>query len=287
MNISAQIEQLDPERDHQRIVHLLCCYEFPFDITRSLEFALFRTLCVPRTAALLDHTGEFGERAQKRYDDTDILISEFMEWGYESPRGAAALARMNHIHACFRIANEDFLYVFSTFVYEPIRWNARFGWRRMSENERMALFHFWREVGRRMGIQGIPQSYDEFERFNVEYECIRFRYSAASHRIGTATREMFCRWFPRPLHPLVRSTIHALLDDEVIAAFGFPRPSRFMRYVVPAALRLRGRIVRWLPARKRPRLRSEMRHRSYPQRCPIAEIGPPEQRRGKTEVSPI
>jgi hypothetical protein len=38
------IQKLDPERDHQRIVFLSACYDFPFDTTRALEFALFRTI---------------------------------------------------------------------------------------------------------------------------------------------------------------------------------------------------------------------------------------------------
>jgi hypothetical protein len=37
------IEHLDPEKDHQRIVFLSTCYDLPFDTTRELEFALFRT----------------------------------------------------------------------------------------------------------------------------------------------------------------------------------------------------------------------------------------------------
>lgn len=41
-----QIETLDPETDHHRIVYLLTCYEFPWDIERALEFALFRTHAV-------------------------------------------------------------------------------------------------------------------------------------------------------------------------------------------------------------------------------------------------
>ena len=36
---------------------------------------------------------------------------------------------MNRIHGRFEISNEDFVYVLSSFVFEPIRWNARFGWR--------------------------------------------------------------------------------------------------------------------------------------------------------------
>ena len=35
-----EIERLDPERDHQRIVYLSLGYEFPWDAIRSLEIAL-------------------------------------------------------------------------------------------------------------------------------------------------------------------------------------------------------------------------------------------------------
>ena len=46
-----RIRALDPERDHERIVFLSTCYDFPFDTTRALEFALFRTFCVPSDRA--------------------------------------------------------------------------------------------------------------------------------------------------------------------------------------------------------------------------------------------
>ena len=75
------IERLDPEKDHQRIIFLSTCYDFPYDTTRALEFALFRTFCIPSISALLDRTGEFSQRPQKRYDDTDIIVSELLEWG--------------------------------------------------------------------------------------------------------------------------------------------------------------------------------------------------------------
>src|SRR3954451_14697827 len=121
-----EIRTLDPVADHQRIVFLSTCFEFPFDTTRALEFALYRTYCVPSVSELLDRTGEFLRLPQKRYDDTDLIVSELMEWGYDSERGKRALRRMNQIHGRFAIANDDFLYVLSTFVFEPIRWNARY-----------------------------------------------------------------------------------------------------------------------------------------------------------------
>ena len=38
-----EIARLDALRDCQRIVFLLSAYEFPFDMTRALEIALFHT----------------------------------------------------------------------------------------------------------------------------------------------------------------------------------------------------------------------------------------------------
>src|SRR5947209_10151675 len=151
-----QIRALDPVRDHQQIVLLSTRYDFPFDTTRALEFALFRTFAVPGIAHLLEQSGEFLARPQRRYDDTDILVSELMERGYDSERGRRALRRMNQLHGRFAIANDDFLYVLSTFLFEPIRWNARFGWRPLCEQERLGYFHFWRQVGRRMNIKDVP-----------------------------------------------------------------------------------------------------------------------------------
>jgi hypothetical protein len=275
-SILEQIRALDPVQDHARIVFLSKCYDFAFDTARALEFALYRTYCVPSVSALLDQTGEFRHRAQKRYDDTDIILSELMEWGYDSSRGRAALRRMNEIHGRFSIANDDFLYVLSTFVFEPIRWNARFGWRPLCEQERLAYFHFWREVGRRMNIHAIPATYEEFERFNVAYEGTQFRYSETNRRVGEATRDLFLSWFPHPIRGLVRPAIYALMDDSLIDAFGFPRPGRGARAIVAGALKVRARLLRLLPARRRPLLRTESRQRSYPRGYRIEELGPPQ-----------
>jgi hypothetical protein len=225
----------------------------------------------------LDKTAEFQHRAQKRYDDTDIIVSELMEHGYDSERGKRALRRMNQIHGRFAIANSDFLYVLSTFVYEPIRWNARFGWRTMCDKERLAMFYFWREVGRRMNIVDLPNDYAVFEQFNVNYERNYFCHTEANHRVGSATREMFASWFPMILRPLVRRAIYALLDDPLIIAFGFPKPSRAMRTVVSGALKLRAFVIRLLPRRRRPVLRTEMKHRTYPEGYVMGDLGPPMQ----------
>ena len=83
-------------------------------------------------------TGEFARVTQRRYDDTAILIAELCEWGYESERGRQSLGRINWAHGHYRISNDDFLYVLSTFIYEPVRWIDVFGWRSLCEVEREA-----------------------------------------------------------------------------------------------------------------------------------------------------
>ena len=274
-DILKQIERLDPERDHQRIVHLSFGYDFPWDAVRALEIALYRTYCVPSISALLDRTGEFRERTQQRYDDTSLIVAEMCKWGYETGRGKEALERMNWAHSHFNISNDDFLFVLSTFIYEPVRWIDAFGWRPTTVNERLGYYVFWREVGARMGIRDIPATYEAFEAWSRAYEHAQFRFAETNQRVGTATRDLFASWFPRLLAPVVHYSIYALLDERTIAAFGFPRPLPWSRSLVRAVLTLRGRVVRFLPPRRQPHFFTEDRNRTYPRGYRISELGPP------------
>lgn len=269
-----EIATLDAVADHQRIVFLTCRVDFPFDTTRALEMALFRTFCVPRISALLDQTREFAERTQRRYDDTDIVVSHIMECGYDSELGRTAIKRMNEIHGRFEISNDDFLYVLSTFVFVPIRWIARYGWRDLIEKERLAMFHFWREVGRRMGMRDIPETYEAFERFNLDYEREHFRYTPENARVGSSTMAMFASWMPQPIRALTPLAMRALLDDSLLTAMRFPPAPRWLQAIVHPAIKLRGKLARLCYPRSKPLLRTKMTPRSYPQGYVVAKVGP-------------
>ena len=270
-----QILKLDPQIDHVRMVRLDACYEFPFDFTRADEFALFRTYAVPSIANLLDSTGEFNKRTQRRYDDTKLIISEMVEHGYDSERGQRAMSRMNHHHGRFDISNSDLLYVLSTFAFEPPRWMARYARRPMVEQEKLALFYFWRAVGQRMHIQAIPDEISEFEGFNIEYEQQNFRYTEGGHRVASATRDMFLGWvLPPPLRRFAAPVIHALLDDPVLEGLGFPSPSPILKGLVRQSLRSRSGLTGLLPERRKPFLQTERRHSSYPSGYQIERLGP-------------
>ena len=289
-DILREIERLDPERDHQRIVHLSFGFDFPWDSIRALEIALYRTYCVPSISALLDRTGEFYQHTQRRYDDTSIIVAEMCEWGYESGRGKEALDRMNWAHSHFKISNDDFRYVLSTFIFEPVRWIDAVGWRPTCINERLGYYYFWREIGTRMGITDIPPTYDAFEAWAKDYERDQFRFTEANQRIGSATRDLFASWFPRVVTPMVRYGIYAMLDDVMIASFGFPKPLPLTRPMLRASLKLRGRAVRWLPPRRAAHFFTDNPNRTHRDGYEIAALGPPrliaaEQRRAGKELS--
>jgi hypothetical protein len=269
-----EIRRLDPAADHQRIAFLSTCYAFPWDTTRALELALFRTFAVAKGTALLAGTGEFIQRTQKRYDDTVLILSEILEHGYDSTRGRAALRRMNQMHRRYPIPNDEFLYVLSTFVFEPTRWIERFGWRPLLEQERLAAFYFWREVGRRMHITGIPEDIAEFERWSRAFEREHYRFAEPNLQLARATRDLFLSWYlPKWLWRFGAPLVHAILDDPLLDAVGLPRPSRLARRLVDGGLRLRGRVVGLLPRRRRPRLITRQRHPTYPHGYKIEDLG--------------
>lgn len=258
------IRTLDPERDRHEIHRLTAGFEFPFDYQRSLEFALFRTYCVPTVSAVLERSGEFERRPQKRYDDTAILMAEMLEHGIDSERGHESVRNINRMHGMYDISNDDMLYVLSTFIYDPIDWIDRYGWRRLDPVERLAAYHYYVEIGRHMGIRDIPADYAAFARFKLEYERDRFRYAPSNNAIGRYTRDLYCSWFPAPLRPLVAQGVYAMLDQQMADAFGFPTGSPRLRALLEAGLRARGAVVRRLPRRRTSRTTRDPRNRTYP-----------------------
>ena len=175
-----------------------------------------------------------------------------MKWGYDSDRGRESIRRMNLIHGHYPIGNQDFLYVLSTFIYELIRWNERFGWRLFSETEKLAIFYFWQEIGKRMNIKDIPATFEEFAQYNRNYEQQHFIYSDSNRRVGESTLDLFLSWYPAVSRPLLKPLVLRLFDELSLNAFGWPHPPVIVRNLVERSLKLRGRISRSLLARRRP-----------------------------------
>lgn len=268
------IQTLDPKRDCQEISYLFTNYEFPWDVTRSLEFALFRVFGVAKGTPLLAQTGEFVQRTQKRYDDTVLILSEILEHGYDSPRGHAALVRMNKQHGRYTIPNDEYVYTLSTFILEPARWIDQYGWRNVTQTEKQAGYYFWTEIGRRMGIHDMPESYEAFDAFNRAFEQEHFYYAPDNEAIAVATRNLFLSWvLPKPLWRVGAPFVHALIDDHLLGAVGLKPAPWWLQRLVRGSVRLRGRLIRLLPPRRQPRLLTRLHHPTYPKGYMIKDLG--------------
>lgn len=273
--VREEIAALDAEGDCQRIVHLLACHEFPFDITRCLELALFHTYGSVSVSRLLDKTGEFRKFGQKRYDDTRLLIAHFLEEGYDSEFGSAAIARMNATHGHFRIPNDDFLFVLSTFVSYPIEWLRKYGYRPMTPHEQHAWFVFFRRIGERMGIRDIPETWRAFQEWVKAYEAKHLVYADSNRNVANATVAIFAGWFPWPLKGIVEPAVRAMIDEKLRRAFGYEKPPAWWCALLHGVLWLRARIKRLVHLERQPKLIANTRNRTYPgNRYTIAGIAP-------------
>lgn len=272
--LPSSAEPISSETDWVAICHRLAGYDFPWELNRSLELAVLKTFCIPHIAKLLHQTGEFEKRPQKRYDDTSLVLGNILKWGYDSPRGSAAIKQMNRIHQRFDISNEDFLYVLSLTIYEPIRWNQHFGWRLFTVTERQALFHFWCAVGERMGLTDIPPTYEAFETFNQAYEAQYCRYHPDNAAVGNAVVTLMQKWFPQVISPAVPFVVKTVADDATRTALGWAQPLPIVRLIVVGGLRLRRSLVLYLPHRRQASFIADATNKTYPSGYQLEALGP-------------
>ncbi len=262
--VAMDIAALDPIADCEQIVHLVASYEFGFDIARVLELALFHTYGSVSVSKLLDSTKEFSKNGQKRYDDTRLLISHFLEDGFSSDYGQRAIARMNNIHGHFKIPNDDYVFVLSTFITYPIDWLEQYGYRAMTVNEKLAWFHFFREVGKMMGLSDIPETLAGFREWVANYEKRELVFAPANQRVADATVAIFIGWYPPGLKWTVQPAVRALIRDDLREAFGYQPAPAWLRAVLPRVLKVRARFKRYFHIERTPRSITNTRNRTYP-----------------------
>lgn len=73
--------------DYHRIYRRLALYDFADDLKLGLNLAFYRSFGIPAIGAVLGNTGEVAHRAQKRADDTGLLLYELIYHGPAHPRG--------------------------------------------------------------------------------------------------------------------------------------------------------------------------------------------------------
>ncbi|QRY61999.1 DUF2236 domain-containing protein [Gordonia sp. PDNC005] len=264
---------LDPHRDYTEMYRNMSMLDFPWDFNQALSFALFRTYAVPSVGSLLAASGGFDD-TQKRYDDTGLLLEAPLVCGFASLDGKAALRRINQMHHRYDISNDDFRYVLATFVVVPKRWIDDHGWRKLSYDEVVAATNYYRELGRHMNIKDIPATYDEFSTLLDEYEAEHFAFDEGGRAVADMTLDLLATFYPKPARPAVRVFSRALMDDPLLDALHYKKPSAAVVALSRRAMRARAWFVRMLPPRRTPMGFGDSRRvKSYPAGFEVEKLG--------------
>lgn len=222
----------------QKIIYTMGFWEFPFLHYTSLQFGLFKTYGIESIAKLLLGTRNLTDpiKSRKRYEDTGVLISEFIMNPPSSPRAIAGLARMNFLHSRYikdgQISNTDLLYTLSVFVLEPPRFARLYDWRAMNEMEMCAYGVLWKAIGDDMGIEykgclaraesgwkdGL-EFFEDIETWAAAYEVDRMRPSKVAAAPARALIPMLLYWLPWWAHSFATECVCVLMSSRVREAF--------------------------------------------------------------------
>ncbi|KAF9560436.1 hypothetical protein CPC08DRAFT_762730 [Agrocybe pediades] len=255
-------------------------YDMPTLLNYAIAFALFKTYEIPSISKLLCPTKELKseETIAKRYADTELLISTWIacpisglrnqsfakvntpgpgQKPAEDPRAMIALARVNYLHSKYRISNDDFLYTLALFALEGNAWAKRYGWRELSPLERHAQYVFWAEIGRRMNIQDIPDSFESLQEWARDYERVHMVPAQSNHDLAEYTLDELLSATPNilGLRALGRRVAICLMDDIVPEAMMYPKQPWILHASLTAFLRSFHYFERWfLLPRRKPRI---------------------------------
>jgi hypothetical protein len=269
-----RIERLDPAVDFDEIIGLVAYHEFPWEYVQGTSIAFMRDYGVPSISDLLDRTGRFEHDGQKRYDDTVLIGYEAVVDGIDSPRAHAAVRRLNGIHGHYGIPNHEFRYVLATTLVGPKRFIDRYGYRRLHPHEVEAMTRVTTRLGELMGIKELPSTYAEYERLLDDYEAERFAPDPANTRVAEASMRIVTGWYPKPFRPAVRRVLIAMLDEPLRVALGLPAQPAWLVRGVDLLVRLRGRVIRFLPPRAADNPYRHDPRRTYPFGYSLADLGP-------------
>jgi hypothetical protein len=196
---------------------------------------------------------EMIERVGKRYADTTVLVGEFLVNDIDSERACIAINRMNWIHSRYgnKIQMDQMVYTLCLLTCEALQWIDKYDWRKTVALEKHASWVFWNEVGRRMGLENVPQSFEACAAYIEHFETRNMAPSKDNALIAQGIFSLYASTVPAFLAPVVRAVLIAFMDTRLISAFKLstPRPSNGPGYIqsfLCFVLAIRKQIVRHL-----------------------------------------
>lgn len=237
--IKHEIESLDPNVDYEKIWRLSASYDVN-DFILNLGYAL----SVPNTL-LPEHGsrpiwrkdgGKLVNKANNRVTQTVQFLIILAWYGPAHPKSIEEVDRVNRLHNYWSekypmefSSPEGYIYPICLFATQKHQLFVRLGLSGLSEKEKIAAHHFWRDI---YGLMRIPRGkpLDEFPKtwdgmLNAVDEWDS-RYSQGTDQARLATEAIYAqfsqRFFPPGLHWLARYLILALAPPRTLRALCIP-----------------------------------------------------------------
>jgi hypothetical protein len=173
-----------------------------------------------------------------------VLLFEMLAGDMDSDRWMTSLAKVNWLHARYRkqIPNDDMLHTLALFILEPINWIDRYGWRPLSELERVSRFVFWKEIGMRMGIQDIPETIDGLREWAEKYNEAMV-YAESNQLLADTTMDLFLRDKPSWIHGTMKNIARSFMEDRVLEAIGWAPAPSWVKFMTDTFFKVRGFLI--------------------------------------------
>jgi len=251
-------------------------YDLAADLELGFFLSYYRNFAIPSIATTLYRNGEIQERPMKRSYDTAIVIYELIASGFDSDRGQHMIALLNRAHRNVPGSRDDYLYVLLTLLVVPIRWAQHHAWRQPTGAELAAASRFFAELGARMNIHGMPDTYAEAERFFDQYEAKHVSPTAEGQKLMDATVQVFQSRLPLPLRPFAARLVSVMLaDHRLVDALGLPRTGQISKAVLESMLAVRNGLRRRRHMNREPHFTPGKAGSSlYPGGYSLDQIGP-------------
>ncbi|WP_203897235.1 cytochrome b5-like heme/steroid binding domain-containing protein [Virgisporangium aliadipatigenens] len=244
----AQLNDLDPIRDCDRIHHALGS-AFRVEARVAELLAILRIAQSSAVSLFFRSTREAEDRPVQRFHDTYTLFANYFEWGADSSRGRAVVARLNEIHGRYLIPQEGMKYVLLDSAFTWLEAIERIGHRPLLEVERLGYFHAYVRLGRDMNIADLTDDYAAMYRWFLDASTANDGFhplkrdtfeTIASNSLGDAgfpgLREAVLAAARVGMHPVFRR------------ALGYPEPTPRERERVRGVFYTLGTLNELLPA---------------------------------------
>lgn len=240
------IDELDPVDDCVELYkHFMA--DFKAASSFGITAGLFVTYAVPRISRILTQSRQLEDRFFKRLVDTMLLDMHYHESGFGPGIGRDSIRRVNEMHRKYDIHPEDYVFIGCWEVVMFIWFAETYGWRPVSEKEKLASVEFAKLRGRHMyggeNKMAYPETYEEMQAFCAEYLDAQLAYEPQNERLADTLVAFMLKDYPAVLRGPLRAFFLSVGPDErLITNCGYSMPRPWAQKLSRRVMKLYGKL---------------------------------------------